>query len=131
MTFQEADDLRLFLVNELIKHGFSTIVEEANKRMLEKFDEGNDADKNQYNPSPIKLLTDFLYETIQVFTDFSNENYGELIKKINKNLDGKEIDGIEVELVGQSELFNLSELPNYYEIYNMLGAVREDILRNK
>lgn len=130
MTFQEADDLRLFLTDELIKHGFSPIVEEVNKRLLERFDEVINTDKNQYNPSPIQLLTDFLSETIRVFTDFSNENYGELIKKINKNLEGKGIERIEVELIGQSEPFNLSELPNYSEIYNMLGAVREDILRD-
>lgn len=129
MTLQEAEELRLFLIDELLKYGFSPIVEQANKRLLEKFDKDKDPGDDQNDPNQVQLLTDFLFETIQVFRDFSNKNYQELITKINKNLDGEKIDAIVVELTGKSNVFNLSELPNYYEISNMLGAVREDILK--
>ncbi|WP_289658333.1 hypothetical protein [Flavobacterium panacagri] len=130
MKPEEAIELRLFLTNQLERNGFFFIAEQANKRLQEKFE--YDPERSYYpkGPDPERLLVDFLSETIELFRNNSNENYGGIIAKINKNLNGEKIEGIMAELPGESEPYDLSRLPNYSEVYHMLGMVRESILKN-
>lgn len=131
MEHEEAQDLRIFLTNQLESNGFSFIAEQANKRILEKLEYTPEELQIPKDPDPEQLLIDFLTEIIEVFRNNSNENYGEMIAKINKNLYGGKIEGIMVELPGESELYDLSRLPNYSEIYHMLGMVRENLLKDR
>lgn len=131
MEPEEAQELRIFITNQLERNGFSFIAEQANKRILEKLEYAPEELHIPKDPDPEQLLIDFLTETIEVFRNNSNENYGEMIAKINKNLYGGKIEGIMVELPGESELYDLYRLPNYSEIYHMLGMVRENLLKDR
>lgn len=98
MTPDEAQELRIFLTNQLIEHGFSSIAEQANRRLLERLEYDPKGLQVANDPNPEQRLIDFLSETIEVFRNNSNENYSEMLAKINKNLDGEKIEGILVEL---------------------------------
>lgn len=131
MKPEEAQELRIYLADQLVEHGFSTILEQANRKLREKFEYEADGLSNLNDFTPEKLLVDFLAETIAIFKNYSNENYGKMIAKINKNLNGEKIEGITVEVPGELEDYDLSNLPNYQEIYHMLGMVRENILKDR
>lgn len=118
MTNEEAHDVRLYLINELNKNGFSSVVSETNTRLQNNSDNIFSFERSVY------ILKSFLEEAITVFGIFSNNNYDKLISSINQSLTDSHIDSILVSLsFNNDETYNLKELPDYSHIIELFEEI--------
>lgn len=113
MTTEQATEIRTHLINELNANGFNDIVNEVNTRLQHDYGEG------EFENTPRALLNFFLTESIDILEGISNNNFDSLINRFNfLNQGNIRVDKIIVDHLnqGESESFDLSQLPNYRNI---------------
>nr|WP_068887314.1 hypothetical protein [Pedobacter panaciterrae] len=129
MTDQQANELRIYLIDELNNNGFSDIVIEANTRLEENSPLPKENRNGiEFSRTPNNQLNRFLAYSIEVFRDYSNHNYNALLEKFN-SLSPKEIiiDKLEVTNEDNPNVYDLRELPDYQPIINVLLEIQQDL----
>ncbi len=126
MNSDQAIDIREFLIQELIKNGFSDIVNEVTDRILEEENE-----EKYFFQNPKEYLRYFINETIDIFNNLSNKDHQKLIDSINEYITSEDtkIENISVELINQknNEFINLKELPDYKEIESEFEYIKQEL----
>lgn len=124
ITPEQANDIRDFLIKELINNGFGDIVTEINTRLEEEYEE------EKFERQPRYLLDFYLTQSIEVIENLSNKNFQGLINRLNEFTKGeKKIETINVELLntGEQVYYDLSELPNYDKIISTFREILQEI----
>lgn len=127
MTQEQAIEIREHLVSELNKYGFSDVVTEVHTRLEEDYEEGD------FKKEPHSLLVFFLKESIEVLENLSNKNFPELIKRLNRLIEGDmKIETVKVELLDNSkkDFYDLKDLPNYDKITTAFREILNEIGKN-
>ena len=125
ISSQEAIELRLHLINELVQNGFGDVVNEINTRLQEDYIEEG------FERNARSLLEFFLAQSIEILENLSNKNFLQLINRFNELLGEEKVEGLRVELLneGVQRYFDLKDLPEYGKIIATFQEIQNEIRR--
>lgn len=132
MSPAQANEVMEFLKIELIDNGFGDILTAVNTRL----EIGSPLPEEIYvelanSAEPEVRLQLFIGHCVEVFKDLSNTNYAELVDELKALLPkGQPFNGFEFEVSEEEdEVYDLSKLPDYTEVIEMLIEVRAQITK--
>ena len=118
----QAAEIRQHLITQLASNGYGQIVDEALTRQELQ-------DAREYINNPTAALYQFINSLIQVFRSKSNSDYEAILARFNNTLIGEnKVRQMLVSLSDEDEqTFDLSNLPDYNPIINVLEEVQRNI----
>ncbi|GEN77513.1 hypothetical protein [Chryseobacterium hagamense] len=126
MTFQQATEIRLHLIQSLRINGLSEVTQQIEIALREELEQ-----KERLVFNPKRLLIFYIDKSIEILESISNDNFEIIINKLNKAIESEvPIEDIQIQLVENQGVYSLRNLPSYRPIIEELKEIQNIILED-
>lgn len=126
MTFQQANEIRLHLIQRLNINGFSEVTQQIDIALREELEQN---ERLVFNPK--RLLNFYIDKLLEILESISNDNFEIIINKLNKAVESEPpIEDIQIQLVENQGVYSLKNLPSYRPIIEEFKEIQNIILED-
>lgn len=124
MTFQQATEIRLHLIQSLNINGLSEVTQQIGIALREELEQ-----KERLVFNPKRLLNFYIDKSIEILESISNDNFEIIINKLNKAVESEPpIEDIQIQMIEDQRVYSLRNLPSYRPIIEEFKKIQNIIL---
>ncbi|MGO4709451.1 hypothetical protein AB4Y90_10105 [Chryseobacterium sp. 2TAF14] len=126
MTFQQATEIRLHLIQSLNINGLSEVTRQIEIALREELEQ---KERLEFNPK--RLLIFYIDKSIEILESISNDNFEIIINKLNKAVESElPIEDIQIQMIEDQGVYSLRNLPSYRPIIEEFKKIQNIILED-
>ena len=126
MTFQQATEIRLHLIQSLNINDLSEVTQQIGIALREELEQ-----KERLVFNPKRLLNFYIDKSIEILESISNDNFEIIINKLNKAVESEPpIEDIQIQMIEDQRVYSLRNLPSYRPIIEEFKKIQNIILED-